>query len=232
MPSLTVENYLKAILQIEIAAGATEAGPRVSTGQLAVAMDVSPGSVTSMLKTLSDAGLAAYKPYEGVSLTPAGRKLALRMLRRHRLIELFLVRTLGLSWDQVHAEAEHMEHAVSDFLIDRIDAFLGRPENDPHGSPIPDVDGLMRGSEQPSLTLADCDAGTSVRFLRVVNQEPDFLRHLGDAGFEIGGSGTVVDNNAEAGIVTTQIGDQVVPLSGEAAATILVEPAKPARRDR
>src|SRR5262245_53050024 len=141
MPSLTVENYLKAALQISL----KSESDWVSTGELATAMNVSPGTVTSMLKTLSESGLATYKAYEGVRLTPAGRKLAMRMLRRHRLIELFLVQTLDLTWDRVHEEAENMEHAVSDLLIDRIDEFLGHPECDPHGDPIPTPEGELRG---------------------------------------------------------------------------------------
>ncbi|MFM9196608.1 MAG: metal-dependent transcriptional regulator, partial [Planctomycetia bacterium] len=107
MPSLTVENYVKTIYQITAAQG----GQPASTGQIAATLDVSPGTVTSMLKTLDAARLATHKPYEGVSLSRAGRVLALRMLRRHRLIELFLLRTLDMSWDEVHDEAEHMEHA-------------------------------------------------------------------------------------------------------------------------
>src|SRR6187549_4175838 len=128
MASLTVENYLKAIYQIS---GRAEAGV-ASTGALAEALSVSPGTVTSMLKTLDESNLATYTPYEGVRLTPSGQALALRVLRRHRLIEQFLSETLNLSWDEVHEEAEHMEHAVSDWLIDRIDAYLGHPPTDPH----------------------------------------------------------------------------------------------------
>src|SRR5215207_3391905 len=121
MPSLTVENYLKTLLLLS-----TEfSSESIATGQLALSLGVTPGTVTSMFKTLAESGLATYKPYAGVSLTKAGRTLALRVLRRHRLIELFLVRTLNLTWDQVHEEAERMEHAVSDALIDRIDEFLG-----------------------------------------------------------------------------------------------------------
>jgi DtxR family transcriptional regulator, Mn-dependent transcriptional regulator len=144
MTSLTVENYLKAMLQI----AQREDAEWVSTGQLATALAVSPGTVTSMIKSLAESGLADYRPYEGVTLTEHGREVALRMLRRHRLIELFLVKTLHLSWDQVHEEAEHMEHAVSDFLVDRIDDYLGRPASDPHGDPIPSADGTMRGGDR------------------------------------------------------------------------------------
>ena len=145
VPSLTVENYVKTIFQI---VSAQEDRP-ATTGQIAAALEVSPGTVTSMLKTLDAARLATHMPYEGVALTRSGRVLALRVLRRHRLLELFLLRTLDMSWDEVHDEAEHMEHAVSDLLVDRIDAFLGHPDVDPHGDPIPRADG-----DTPRL---DCD---------------------------------------------------------------------------
>ncbi len=134
MPSLTVENYVKTIYLI---ANRRPEGEAVATGELAQALAVSPGTVTGMLKTLSEADLATYTPYEGARLTPAGQRLALAVLRRHRLLELFLSQTLAMSWDEVHEEAEHLEHAVSDRLVDRIDAFLGYPAADPHGDPIP-----------------------------------------------------------------------------------------------
>ena len=117
MPSLTTENYVKAIYQL----GGHVSTEVVATGAIAQQLTVSPGSVSAMLKTLRDAELVEYAPYEGVRLTQSGKKLALRVLRRHRLIELFLAHTLELSWDEVHEEAEHMEHAVSDRLVDRID---------------------------------------------------------------------------------------------------------------
>lgn len=218
MPSLTVENYLKGVLQISMASGAEW----ISTGRLADAMHVSPGTVTSMLKTLSSAGLAEYKPYEGVRLTPAGRQLALRMLRRHRLLELFLVETLKLTWDQVHPEAENLEHAVSDELIDRIDAFLGHPVYDPHGDPIPAADGEMRGAGDASVPLASCKSGTKVRFIRVLNQGPEFLRYLSDSGVQLGMTGVVRDNNREAGIVTTSFDGRTVSMGHTAAETLLV----------
>ena len=219
MPSLTVENYLKAILQIELQDGP----PSVSTGQIAAALDVSPGTVTSMQKTLADAGLAIYRPYEGVKLTEAGRVIALRMVRRHRLIELFLVQTLNLSWDQVHEEAEHMEHAVSDFLIERIDAFLGRPEFDPHGDPIPSADGELRGSDQEARPLTSCPAGTAIRWARVLNQDPEFLRFLSDSDIEIGNEATVLSNQPEAGIIRLSVNSKTVSIGHSAAEQLLVE---------
>ena len=133
IPSLTTENYVKAIYQL----GGHIPDQVVATGAIAGQLSVSPGSVTAMLKTLRDAELVEYAPYEGVRLTGSGTNLALRVLRRHRLIELFLSQTLDLSWDEVHEEAEHMEHAVSDRLIDRIESYLGFPQTDPHGDPIP-----------------------------------------------------------------------------------------------
>jgi len=219
MPSLTVENYLKAVLQLGIKSGQT----RVSTGALATRLGVSPGSVTSMLKTLSESELANYVPYEGVELTDAGRKLAMRMLRRHRLMELFLHSTLNLTWDQVHQEAEELEHAVSEFLIDRIDEFLGHPETDPHGSPIPAADGQMRSDLSGTLTMEECAAGREVRFLRVVSQEPDFLRYLSESGFQLGAVGQIIENNEDAGVVRADIAGHQLTVDRRAARSIRVE---------
>ena len=145
MPSLTVENYVKTIALI---AARSPTGAPVGTGELAHALRVSPGTVTGMLKTLSEANLATYTPYEGARLTGAGRRLALKVIRRHRLLELFLARTLEMTWDEVHEEAENMEHAASERLIDRIEAFLGFPTVDPHGDPIP-----RRTGPLPSLRV-------------------------------------------------------------------------------
>lgn len=219
MPSLTVENYLKAILQLTM----THGSECVSTGQLASAVRVSPGTVTAMLKTLSDSGLCVYRPYEGVSLTKAGRNLAFRMLRRHRLLESFLVRTLELTWDQVHEEAENMEHAVSDVLIDRIDAYLGFPLVDPHGDPIPGPDGMLRDAAVRSIPLIDCLTGDRVRLVRVVNQAPEFLRYLTEHGFEIGVEAIIESNSIEAGIVTSRVGDRMLSLGRPAASQIYVD---------
>jgi DtxR family Mn-dependent transcriptional regulator len=219
MPSLTVENYLKAILQL---VSGTKSD-WISTGQLATTLSVSPGTVTSMLKTLAESGLASYKPYEGVSLTKAGRNLALRVLRRHRLLELFLVKTLNLTWDQVHAEAENMEHSVSDVLIERIDEFLGRPEVDPHGDPIPSADGLMRGQGITAIPLSCCPAPARVRIVRVLNQQPEFLRYLTETGLEPGATATVEQNSTEGGLVSAKVGKKLVSLGYLAAEKLLVE---------
>jgi len=219
MPSLTVENYLKAALQIT-----TNSNKEwVSTGELAQELGVSPGSVTSMLKTLSESKLVEYRPYEGAQLTASGKRLALRMLRRHRLIELFLVETLKLPWDLVHEEAEHMEHAVSDYLVDRIDEYLGNPEADPHGDPIPSSEGELRGEENVSVPLSECPTGTKIKFVRVTNQDASFLRYLSESGFQLGKTGVVESNNSEAGIVSTKSKESALTIGHDAAESLLVE---------
>ncbi len=216
MASLTVENYVKTIYQ----ACGRQAGRPAATGQLAQSLGVSPGSVTSMLKTLSEGGLATYTPYEGVRLTAAGDKLALRVLRRHRLIELFLARSLNLTWDEVHEEAEHMEHAVSDRLIDRIDAHLGYPQVDPHGDPIPRSDGSL--TDGATVPLPECRVGQAFRLDRVVNQSPEFLRYLTEAGLQLGSEGVVMANRPEAGVVTVHVANMTTTLGRAEAEHLLV----------
>ena len=216
MASLTIENYVKAIYQI---APATDGAP-AATGKLAEALGVSPGTVTSMLKTLGESGLAEYVPYEGARLTDAGRILALRVLRRHRLIELFLVRTLDLSWDEVHEEAENMEHAVSDLLIDRIDAFLGHPATDPHGDPIPKADGTVAGTS--GRRLSQLAVGQRFRVVRVLEQTPEFLRYLTETGLKLDATGTVAANRSESGTITVQVAGQSTTLAHDVADRLLV----------
>ncbi len=220
MPSLTVENYCKAIYQLDVAG----APGWVTTGRLAEALRVAPGTVTSMLKTLSDSGLVEYRPYEGVRLTRSGRSLALRMLRRHRLIELFLVRTLDLSWDEVHEEAEHMEHAVSDALVDRMDVFLGHPDYDPHGDPIPTADGTLRGAAEEAVPLSTCAAGSHVRIVRVLRQSGGFLRGLSESGIGIGVDARIERNDAGTGVVTLLIEGRDVTVGHTVAEDLLVHP--------
>lgn len=215
--SLTVENYVKTIYLI----ASREVPDRiVATGELAQALNVSPGTVTGMLKTLSEAGLASYTPYEGVRLSPQGERLALKVLRRHRLLELFLVQTLQMHWDEVHEEAEHMEHAVSESLIDRIDAFLNHPSVDPHGDPIPKADGSL---DLPSgRPLNDLDASERFRIARVVDQDPSFLRYLTDCGLDLGAEGIVAENRSESGAMVVQVGDHPIALGREAAGKVIV----------
>lgn len=173
LPSYTVENYLKALLQAQGGLGPAELVPM---GQLATALGVVPGTATTMVKTLSESGLVKYEPYAGVRLTPAGEKLAAMVLRRHRLIELFLVKVMGMSWTEVHDEAEHLEHAVSERLIERIDEMLGRPAVDPHGDPIPDPHGTVDRREYD--TLLTCPLKSRVAVSRVTDQDTAFLRFV------------------------------------------------------
>jgi len=157
-------------------------------------------------------------------LTRAGRVLALRMIRRHRLIELFLMRTLGMTWDEVHDEAEHMEHAVSDLLIDRIDAFLGPPEVDPHGDPIPrgDAQSLADVDDGPTRSLADCPAGARFRLARVLDQSAPFLRYLTESGLDLNAIGAVDRNPDGAGLMRVRVKDRLVSLALDVAGKLLV----------
>ncbi len=221
MASLTVENYVKTIALI---AAAGPAGAAVGTGELAQALRVSPGTVTGMLKTLSEANLATYTPYEGAQLTSAGQRLAMKIIRRHRLLELFLAQTLNMPWDEVHEEAEHMEHAASERLIDRIDAFLGHPAVDPHGDPIPRADGSL--TEPEGTPLYALPAGQRFRVVRVVDQDPAFLRYLTECGLDLNVQGELVENRPEAGALVFRLGDHAVALGHEAATKVLVVPRK------
>jgi DtxR family Mn-dependent transcriptional regulator len=218
-PSPTVENYLKAIYAAQTVAGA---GKLVPLGQLAATLGVVPGTATAMVKTLADSELVHYEPYLGCRLTPAGEKLAARVLRRHRLIELFLVRELGMSWAEVHDEAEQLEHAVSDRLIDRIDEMLGRPAVDPHGDPIPNPDGAV---DQPDYqTLLTCPLGTPVIVGRITDQDADFLRFVEDHDLKPGQTVEVEarDPLADAVRVRGQ-GSRRITMGARAASKLLVQ---------
>ena len=173
-PSSTVENYLKAIFKAQAVQG--DEKRLVPMGQLAASLGVVPGTATTMVKALAESGLVHYEPYAGVRLTGAGNRLAALVLRRHRLMELFLVKVVGMSWAEVHDEAERLEHAASDQLIDRIDAMLGRPSTDPHGDPIPDSEGTVVTREYE--TLLTCPVDTPVVLARVTDQDAEFLRFL------------------------------------------------------
>jgi DtxR family Mn-dependent transcriptional regulator len=174
LPSSTVENYLKAIYQGQSALSA--GGHLVPMGQVAGALGVTPGTATTMVKALAEAGLADYEPYSGVRLSVAGERLAGLVLRRHRLVELFLVQVMGMSWAEVHDEAEKLEHVVSERLIERIDEMLGRPTHDPHGDPIPNPEGTLTPHQLDSLLT--CPVGTPLKVTRIADQDPSFLRFI------------------------------------------------------
>jgi DtxR family Mn-dependent transcriptional regulator len=175
LPSQTVENYLKTIFLQQSAEGMA-ADALVPMGRLSTALGVVPGTATTMVKALSESGLVHYEPYMGVRLTPAGEKLASLVLRRHRLIELFLVEVLGMNWTEVHDEAEQLEHAVSERLVERIDDMLGRPAVDPHGDPIPTAEGKVARPRYQSLATAA--VGDSLVVARVIDQDPGFLKFV------------------------------------------------------
>ncbi len=222
LPSSTVENYLKAIH----AAQSRLAGDRdlVPMGQLSAALGVVPGTATSMVKTLADAGLVTYEPYAGVRLTPAGTKLAAAVLRRHRLVEQFLVQVMGMSWDEVHDEAEQLEHAVSDRLIERIDQMLGHPAVDPHGDPIPDSDGVIHTPERQ--TLLTCPTGTRLVVTRVLDQDAAFLRFLEHNALKPGQGVSVEERDAAADrVIVRTDAERLVALGQRAASKLLVDPA-------
>lgn len=177
-PSSTVENYLKAIYQHEIVLSPDRLVPM---GQIAATLGVAPGTATTMVKTLAESGLVRYEPYSGVRLTSAGARLAALVLRRHRLVELFLVEVMGMSWAEVHEEAEKLEHVVSDRLIERIDQMLGHPTTDPHGDPIPGPEGTLKeGTLRPDelQTLLTCPLNTPVTVMRISDQDAAFLRFI------------------------------------------------------
>jgi DtxR family Mn-dependent transcriptional regulator len=168
--SAAVEDYIKQIWKLQ------RKGRRATTKAIAERLSLGRGTVSGMIKQLAERGLIEHAPYHGVHLSKAGEKLALNIVRRHRLIELFLVRTLDLGWDQVHLDAERIEHAVSDTLIEKIDEFLGRPETDPHGAPIPSASGQIE--PQNFRRLDDLRPGQIGRVRRVADSDPEFLKHL------------------------------------------------------
>ncbi len=221
MATSTVEDYLKTILMLEERLGE---GELVNMGQIAVAQEVAPGTVTAMVKALERSADLVYEPYSGVRLTEKGRRQALFVLRRHRLIELFLVETLGLDWSEVHEEAERLEHAMSDKLVDRIDALLGFPRTDPHGDPIPDLSGALHATEV--ISLAECPAGRSAQIVRVSDQDEAFLKFAERHGLKPGAQVAVRGRDRIADSVTLRAGDGVdVTIGSEAAGKLWVDAA-------
>ncbi|WP_412060232.1 metal-dependent transcriptional regulator [Rubrivirga sp. IMCC45206] len=174
MPSTAVEDYLKAIYALG------RSGDAVPTSALAERLGVAPASVTGMLKKLAASGLVAHEKYQGATLTEAGRLVAVETIRHHRLVETYLHRALGVPWDQLHAEAEALEHVLSEDLEARMDAALGHPTHDPHGSPIPTPDLVL--SERDLLPLARLDPGLTATVARVSDHDPALLRAVGAAG--------------------------------------------------
>lgn len=208
----SAEDYLKAIYALSGEAPA-------STTQIAQRLELAPASVSGMIRRLSDQGLLDHEPYRGVVLTDAGRRIALRMLRRHRLIEAYLVEFLGYRWDNVHGEAERLEHAVSDTLVERMAAALGHPRVDPHGDPIPDPDGLI---EEPEYTrVPDLEVGATAEVRRVDTSDAERLRYIAEAGLVPGTTVTMVDRQPFDGPVTVRVNGRSRILGRELARLLL-----------
>lgn len=217
MATETVENYLKAIYTLSRESPAGEA----AMTRIAAVLGVTTGTATSMVKRLKAAGLARYRRFGGVSLTGRGTRAALDILRRHRLLETFLVRTLGLDWSVVHAEAERLEHAVSPRVLDALDRHLGRPAFDPHGDPIPNAGGVM--ARPRTVRLSDCRPGDRGRLARALDQREEALRFLRRHRLEIGAALLVEAVEPGAGTMVVRVAGRRVPLSDSAARRLLVE---------
>ena len=204
--SRSVEDYLKAIF------GLSTDGEPASTSSIADALDIQPASVTGMVKRLAEAGLLRHVPYRGVRLTDAGERAALKVLRRHRVIETYLCERLDYAWDDVHAEAERLEHAASDELVERMATALGSPSHDPHGSPIPTPAGEIEAMQL--ATLADAERGTTVRIHEVRDQEGDELRSMAAQGLVPGVALQVdSDQNVDGAVGIMVGGDEGVALT-------------------
>jgi DtxR family transcriptional regulator, Mn-dependent transcriptional regulator len=211
-----VEDYLKAIYAIGKGTGAA------ATNEIAQRLALAPASVSGMVRRLADQGLLAYERYHGVKLTESGRRAALRTLRRHRVIEAYLAEALGYPWDRVHAEAERLEHAASDELVDRMAATIGEPEVDPHGAPIPTRDGAVDETEYRSL--ADLNVGLSGSVVRVSDEDPAMLRYLAELTIVPGKRVTVKARAPYDGPITLWIGRQELSIGPALAAQVLVAP--------
>jgi len=211
-----VEDYLKAIYAIGKGTGAA------ATNEIAQRLALAPASVSGMVRRLADQGLLAYERYHGVKLTESGRRAALRTLRRHRVIEAYLAEALGYPWDRVHPEAERLEHAASDELVDRMAATIGEPEVDPHGAPIPTRDGAVDETEYRSL--AEMSVGVSGSVVRVSDEDPDMLRYLAELAIVPGKRVTVKARAPYDGPITLAIGRQELSIGPALAAQVLVAP--------
>jgi DtxR family transcriptional regulator, Mn-dependent transcriptional regulator len=217
-PVLTepVEDYLKAIYELETRHGAA------ATTDVAHALAVAPASVTGMIRRLATQGFLDHVPYKGVQLTPLGRKAALRTIRRHRILETYLTKVLGYPWDRVHDEAERLEHAASDDLIACMAAALGDPTADPHGAPIPTVDGEV--DERAHRTLADLGVGETARMVRVVtDKNAALLRYLAEIALQPGVEVTLLSRAPFDGPLTLRIGSAEPIVGPNLASQVLVE---------
>ena len=218
-----VEDYLKAIYDLE------RVGDPATTNDIAVRLAISPASVSGMVRRLADQGLITHEPYRGVRLTPGGRHAALRTLRRHRILECYLTEVLGYPWDRVHEEAERLEHAASEELIERMAAALGDPVQDPHGAPIPTRDG--RVEEARLRSLAEVSPGERLRVRRVEDEDAERLRYLAELGIRPGARVRILDKAPFDGPITLWVdeagGGAARAIGVTLAAQVFVEVAAP-----
>ena len=220
MASPSVEDYIKAIYK------AQNAGPHVTTQELAERMRVSAPAVSKMLKRLTQLRLAVHTPYHGVGLTEAGEKMALEIIRHHRLLERYLTEALGYGWEDVHAEAERLEHHISEEFEERIDALLGHPTTCPHGDPIPTRDGVITATDDYALSQQNTPAPLTIR--RVRDTDANLLRHLKELGLLPGTAIEFVEQEPFGGAYVVRIGDRSVRVAPQAAQQIFVSPEQTA----
>ena len=220
-PELTgpVEDYLKAIYELERSSEAAE------TNAIAAMLKIAPASVSGMVRRLAEQGLITHERYYGARLTAAGRKAALKTLRRHRVIEAYLTTALGYSWDRVHDEAERLEHAASDELIDRMAEAIGDPATDPHGAPIPTRDGTLR--ERAMVPISALEPGQSATVAAVPDHNAERLRYLGELGITPGVRVAIVAKEPFGGPIALRVRNTSRTIGPELAAEILVRKGKP-----
>ena len=215
-PSPSVQDYAKAVYALE-----TRGGAAVSTNDLAARLGVTAASVSGMVRKLTEVGIVEHEPYHGVRLTSEGRRVALEVLRHHRLLELFLNQELRMPWDRVHAEAEVLEHVLSDELEALIAARLGHPSVDPHGDPIPTPE--LEIDERPTRSLDQLPVGAAGRFVRVSDSDPEMLRYLAEHGITLDARLEVVERQPFGGPVFVRIGEREHPIGGELARAMRIE---------
>jgi DtxR family transcriptional regulator, Mn-dependent transcriptional regulator len=209
-----MEDYLKAIYRLH------ESGVSATTQRLAEQLGITGPSVTNMMKKLDELRLVRHTRYQGVELTPAGEKIALEVIRHHRLLELYLAETLGYAWDEVHAEAEKLEHHLSEELEARLDSVLGYPTRDPHGDPIPSREGLIDVSED--MPLREAALGEPAVVVRVSDRDPEQLRYLGGLGLYPGATVTVLERLPFDGLLRIQVDDIEHVIGGQLAGTVQI----------
>ena len=214
-----VQDYAKAIYSLQ-----ERSDEPVSTSALAERLAVSPASASAMVKRLESLGLVSRRPYHGVELTPAGQRVALEVIRHHRLLELYLAEALGMSWDRVHEEAEVLEHAISPELSELIAAKLGNPTHDPHGDPIPTADGSIH--EHELTPLPEVPTGEAAEVRRVFQGDPERLRYLAALGLRPGATIAIVERQPFDGPLTVQVGPDRHVLGHELARIILCSRAR------